>query len=491
MPFMQKTRTLLDKPLPEGGVSVGATPNVGEKVDIVEEGGGWVKVKRIGLFGEGWTLSDTVGDTSPIPPTDTIDDEDLKAFNRLCWLKGLAYNITPHYLLAIAKLRCGDKINNATKDGVTGPFRLSEAEWDAARADPGLGFKGIVLGSDIRDWTLQCGVFAAMAGRDLAALKTEIKTQPSAAQLYLAQLIGVKAAGKAIGGAALIEDAFKNGVPLPPGGLTSEQLIAKYSKYFPAAGKTKCVDALELIAVDLDQALSAEKQAVIDAGTEVLGVDPPTEDMISNPKQKIPDASDLQGGAGADGISGAGGPLGSLISRGEGGYDSFNRGRAGDSRGAHNPAFAAMTIGQIVTEQSRPPGDPTRLFAVGKYQVIPVTMRGAVAALGLSTSQKYTHEVQELVFREYLIGKKRPKVKSFVTGGGASLQAAQFALALEFASVGDPTKGGRSHYGGSGGNRASITLAQTAAALQQERDRYNGFIAGGLSPAAAWTKLSE
>jgi hypothetical protein len=188
------------------------------------------------------------------------------------------------------------------------------------------------------------------------------------------------------------------------------------------------------------------------------------------------------------GALGAGGPLGQLIARGEGDYGTFNRGNAGDSPGK-KINFAQMTMRDIMALQSLPPGNGQRLFAVGKYQVIPVTMRGAVAALGIGADEKFGPPLQEKVFRNYLIASKRPKVKAFITGQSNDLFAAQLALALEFASVADPNTG-RSHYGGSGGNRSSIKIAETATALNAERAAYQAKIAAGTSPNDAWNALS-
>jgi hypothetical protein len=148
-----------------------------------------------------------------------------------------------------------------------------------------------------------------------------------------------------------------------------------------------------------------------------------------------------------------------------------------------------MTIHDIMALQSLPPGNPNRLFAVGKYQVIPVTMRGAVKALAIDPNDKFDPALQENVFRNYLIADKRPGVKKFIVGQSNNLLGAQFALALEFASVADPNTG-KSHYGGSGGNRASINSAETATALNDERVQYQENIDAGKSPNDAWNALS-
>jgi hypothetical protein len=93
------------------------------------------------------------------------------------------------------------------------------------------------------------------------------------------------------------------------------------------------------------------------------------------------------------------------------------------------------------------------------------------------------------LFRNYLIAIKRPQVKSFITGQGATLADAQLALAREFASFPDPSTG-LSVYGGVGGNRASVTVAQSASALTTEHASYSAKIAAGVAANQAWIALS-
>jgi hypothetical protein len=252
---------------------------------------------------------------------------------------------------------------------------------------------------------------------------------------------------------------------------------------------------LNSIATDLQTALDSVKDDIIAAGNDVLGVTPGSADLVQSattpgPAQPAPAGRlpKTPSGPGPAGKPGAGGHLGQLIARGEGDYGTFNRGNAGDSA-RKKIDFSKMTIQQIMTLQALPSGNPNRLFAVGKYQVIPVTMRGAVAVLGINTSDTFDPAMQENVFRNYLIAAKRPSVKRYIIGQSNNLLGAQFALALEFASVADPNTG-KSHYGGSGGNRASITSAETAAALNDERVQYQENLVEGMPADGAWNALS-
>lgn len=184
-----------------------------------------------------------------------------------------------------------------------------------------------------------------------------------------------------------------------------------------------------------------------------------------------------------------GGPLGELIARGEGNYNSYNRGRAGVRGLPLTPFLSKQPLGNIMKSQCLPPGNPNRLFAVGKYQLIPTTLASAVRALSIGKQEIFTPVLQEHLFRHYLIARKRPKVKNYIIRDGSSLQEAQLALAQEFASVASPHTG-RSYYAGTGGNVASISVAAVARALQDERELYASFLAAGLQPTDAWDALS-
>jgi hypothetical protein len=255
----------------------------------------------------------------------------------------------------------------------------------------------------------------------------------------------------------------------------------RFSKVFPKGEELK----RQLEDIEEDPALTLISRRDLGDSEEVVWED-----------TEAPDLPEPQGGAGTESSGsgggampgGAGGALGELIASGEGDYNSFNRGVAGDAKGA-KINFAAMTLAAIMADQAMPPGDPKRLFAVGKYQVIPGTMRGARDALNLDTSKPFTPRVQEEIFRKFLVGSKRPPVKNFITGKSDNLAAAQLALAQEFASVADPSTG-KSFFDKQAGNSSSITAAQSAKALNDERATFARLVAAGKSEAEAWLALS-
>ena len=212
------------------------------------------------------------------------------------------------------------------------------------------------------------------------------------------------------------------------------------------------------------------------------------------PQQQQPQPQQQQPGriSGGPNDYGSDNPLGQLIARGEGNYGSYNRGRAGDANGA-TIDFSQMTVGEVMRRQQLPSGDPDRLFAVGKYQVIPDTMAGAVRTLGIDPNTRFTPQLQERIFADYLIDEKRPDIRAYITGqtnGPEGRERAQYAAALEWASVGDPRRGGASHYGGVGNNSASITPDEVGRTLDQMRTQYQQNVQAGMNPQDAYRALS-
>ncbi len=177
---------------------------------------------------------------------------------------------------------------------------------------------------------------------------------------------------------------------------------------------------------------------------------------------------------------------------GAAGYNAYNRGTYTDAEGRErirpgNPPmdFSRFTLGEVMDMQALERRDPERVFAVGKYQIIPDTMTGAVTSLGLDRNQPFSADLQDRLFSEYLLRDKQPSVRDYIEGReGATLRAAQHGLSREWASFGDPENGGRSHYGGA--NRAHITLDQSEAALTQMRRDYQAAIDRGLPRDDAW-----
>jgi hypothetical protein len=496
MALMKTDMALRDGP---GGATIHIIANMRARVEVVGSSDIWSKIKVLDFVNEpeGWVQTAAI-DLQGVTP-DTPVEKDV--FAKDCWLEALLSGINPHYLVAAADLR-QTMFGNPDATNI-GPFRLTTAEWTAVRADAGFKLQSFTA-SDIWDWRRQCTALALMTQRafetlngELAKITANRKCTP--AELYLAQMIGPVATAEAAKNPDKSIKAVLDGVPataLPLGGLAPDKLIERHAKFLQIAGppvtSATGQDALQRVTAELQKSLDKVKDAVVAAGTQVLG-DQPDDLMISLAQEQleagtapgnlpnVPTGTKLK-------IDGAGGPLGELIARGEGDYNTFNRGNAGDNPHARID-FSKMTLGEIMTLQALPKGNSNRLFAVGKYQIIPLTMQGTVAKLGIQGNEKFTPQLQERCFRQYLVADKRPKVKAFITGASSDLRTAQFELAFEFASVARPDTH-RSNYGGLAGNKASISADETKGALEAERDRYAALRNEGKTADQAWQALS-
>ena len=171
----------------------------------------------------------------------------------------------------------------------------------------------------------------------------------------------------------------------------------------------------------------------------------------------------------------------SVIARGEGNYNSFNKGKAGDSVGS-KLNLVDMTVGQIRALQKN-----GSIFAAGKYQAIPKTLQGAIDAGIVSTAEKFNAEVQERIVQQYLLTAKKDRgsIEDYIKSKSDNLYAANLDLAKEFASVASPVSG-KSYYEGKAGNKASISVKEAQNALKASRELYTQAIASGKSAEEAW-----
>ena len=175
---------------------------------------------------------------------------------------------------------------------------------------------------------------------------------------------------------------------------------------------------------------------------------------------------------------------------GSAGYNAYNKGTVGNKMIGSDKSvdFSKMTIDEYLRRAGLAKDNPDRLFAVGKYQIIPDTMRDIVSQLGLDTATTVLDATtQELLFSRGLIGIKRPLVDQFIKGKSDDLDGAILQLAQEFASIGVPYPAGKakqrgeSYYSGIGGNKARTSPDVVAQALQAERQKnMQSAAAGGI-----------
>ena len=166
------------------------------------------------------------------------------------------------------------------------------------------------------------------------------------------------------------------------------------------------------------------------------------------------------------------GPLGellALIRRGEGSWNSVNRGRAGDTPGGWT-GLTSMTLGEVMAAQKA-----GKLHAAGAYQFIPPTLAAAVAKLKLQPGELFSPTTQNRLAIELILGGwKRQGLARYLLGHWqdteGNLSRAQNELAYEWASL--PNSEGRGWYDGdSAGNRAHGDVEEVRAVLRRTRER--------------------
>ena len=130
-----------------------------------------------------------------------------------------------------------------------------------------------------------------------------------------------------------------------------------------------------------------------------------------------------------------------------------------------------MTVGELIERQSflmnksNPQEGDYGVFAAGRYQVIPGTMKAIVGTMGIDKSAKFDKTMQDKIGIG-LIKHKQPYAWDYISKKHNDRTGAMKALAGEWASLPDPASG-RSMYGG--GNASSHSVEQVAAALDGAR----------------------
>ena len=164
----------------------------------------------------------------------------------------------------------------------------------------------------------------------------------------------------------------------------------------------------------------------------------------------------------------AAGGLLDFIASGEGGYNSMNQGTRGGSivGSTHNASeilgknLTDMTVGEVMSQQSS-----GKLFAAGRYQIIPSTMKYIVKEMNIDKDAKYDKTLQDKL-GVGLIQYKRPYAWQYIQKQHNDESGAMLELAREWASLPDPATG-ESVYGN--GNKALHSVAEVKAALNGAR----------------------
>lgn len=184
-----------------------------------------------------------------------------------------------------------------------------------------------------------------------------------------------------------------------------------------------------------------------------------------------------------------GGSVADILRGGESGkegYNAYNRGTGLGSIGHQD--ISSLTLGEIKRRQKLDRSDKNRLMAVGMYQMIPATLRGAQEHLGLSDDTVFSPEIQEQMFSKYLAGAKRKKIEDYIKGNSNDAQAMGVSAAAEWRSIADPRTGKTYADKGAIGNKASISADEWLTSTNKAREAYQQNIQRGMSEDEAYQK---
>jgi hypothetical protein len=103
-------------------------------------------------------------------------------------------------------------------------------------------------------------------------------------------------------------------------------------------------------------------------------------------------------------------------------------------------AVSDSTIAEVKAFQSRGRDSNGQLWAVGRYQIIPTTLKGIQKSLNLSDSLKFSQEVQDQM--GYALMLERTNLKNYLTGAvednKENRQKASLDMAKIWSSIGVP-----------------------------------------------------
>lgn len=146
------------------------------------------------------------------------------------------------------------------------------------------------------------------------------------------------------------------------------------------------------------------------------------------------------------------------------------------------------TVGEVMQFQRHPRDRTGQLWATGRYQIIPDTLKGLIKNAKVSLSDKYDKQTQDKLGLQLLKDRKAVKLYIFgeVPDTTENLNKAITGVAMTWSSVGVPQdmkgkrrriKKGESYYSG-GGDRASISPESVGDALKKLRSVLTGKVLG-------------
>jgi hypothetical protein len=351
--------------------------------------------------------------------------------------------------------------NSANLMGKFGPFRLTETTWQAYLQDD--NYQPVLKGYNSGDRLVpeSQSIFAACLANQLQiSLTAVLGSEPAAWLLFVGHKIGENAA------LLFAQLAQQDVVSTEVEGQMAITLVEidSYRSLFPNGAATTKEQVLAAVKVEFINAAKAitEKlgslvnETTLDELAEGFSVSR-SGDALTN--KRIKPYADLL----------------SFIAKGEGGYNSMNNGTRGDkivdsthdSRIKISKLLTDMTLLEIIAMQEGTISSGRKLFAVGRYQIIPETLKFAIKHSQFSFNTLFTEKIQDAL-AVTLIQKKRPALGAYLKGESNDLDKAMHAAAREWASLPNP-KTGKSAYGS--GNRALHSRTEVSKALISARNK--------------------
>lgn len=118
--------------------------------------------------------------------------------------------------------------------------------------------------------------------------------------------------------------------------------------------------------------------------------------------------------------------------------------------------LSALTLTEIDFLQSELKAAGKRSTAIGRYQFLQATLRGLKTKLRLKDSDLFTPTLQDRLAVELMVG------RGYKSWWRDKMDDANFLhnLSMEWASLPDPYRAGKSYYDGIAGNSAAYTLSE-------------------------------
>jgi len=116
-------------------------------------------------------------------------------------------------------------------------------------------------------------------------------------------------------------------------------------------------------------------------------------------------------------------------------YSAYNAKVGNKYKAFYGTNITNYTLSEMIDKQSKKSDGSREIFAAGRYQLIPDTLIYSIKYLSLNKNDKFSPEIQDRIFNEYLIKQKRPHIFQFLEGNG-DVEDAIYDWALEFASAG-------------------------------------------------------